>query len=74
MTSMMQTTFVVTLIAMTLFMLGLCARILLLKDGQFHGTCSTNNEFLRQQGEDSCPFCGKEAGEICPNQSTSDED
>lgn len=68
-----MSTFVLTLVAMTVFLLGLCIRILLVKDGRFHGTCSTNNEFLQRQGEDSCPFCGRDAGEACPNQTADKE-
>ena len=37
-------------------------RILVLPDGEFRGTCSTNNPFLQREGGD-CPVCGKKAGE-----------
>ena len=39
-------------------------RILLVKGGEFRGTCSTNNPFLKQQGID-CPVCGAKPGEEC---------
>ena len=54
-----------------LLLIGLIGvRIILLPNGEFHGTCSTNNQFLR--GEDgSCPVCGKNSEDSCPNQSDS---
>ncbi|MCH8905162.1 MAG: membrane or secreted protein [Bacteroidetes bacterium] len=39
-------------------------RVLLLKDGEFKGTCSTNNPFLREQGVE-CPVCGASSEEAC---------
>ena len=39
-------------------------RILLVKDGEFRGTCATNNPMLSNQiGE--CTVCGKKADEPC---------
>ncbi|MFT5126494.1 MAG: hypothetical protein ACI8W8_000088 [Rhodothermales bacterium] len=63
-----MTTLLVTLVAMSLLVFGLCIRIIFVKDGKFHGTCSTNSEFLKRTGDDSCPYCGKTAEEMCPNQ------
>ncbi len=51
-------------------MLGMIAliaiRIIVLPDGEFRGTCSTNSEFLKRENVD-CPVCGKSAGETCKN-------
>ena len=56
-------TFLILLIA-----IGLIAiRIIVLPEGEFHGTCSTNNEF-RYSEEGSCPVCGKTPEESCPNE------
>jgi len=39
-------------------------RILLIKGGQFRGTCANNNPFLRKEGA-TCGVCGRAAGEPC---------
>jgi len=39
-------------------------RILLIKGGQFKGTCANNNPFLQKQGV-TCGVCGKPAGDAC---------
>jgi len=41
-------------------------RILLIKGGQFKGTCANNNPFLQKQGV-TCGVCGKTAGDACDN-------
>ncbi len=59
--------FLLTLLIL-LFVIALIAiRIIVLPEGEFHGTCSTNNEFLRNQ-DGSCPVCGKAENESCPNE------
>jgi hypothetical protein len=42
----------------------LASRILLVKDGEFRGTCATNNPMLKDQ-IGSCPVCGKVDDEPC---------
>lgn len=42
----------------------IATRILLVKDGEFKGTCSSNNPYLKNElGE--CTVCGKKADEPC---------
>jgi hypothetical protein len=42
----------------------MATRILLVKDGEFKGTCSSNNPYLKNQlGE--CTVCGKKVDEPC---------
>ena len=42
----------------------LATRILLVKDGEFKGTCSSNNPYLKDElGE--CTVCGKKVDEPC---------
>jgi hypothetical protein len=42
----------------------IATRILLVKDGEFRGTCSSNNPYLKDQlGE--CTVCGKKVDEPC---------
>ncbi len=46
-------------------MIGL--RILLVKGGEFRGTCATNNPMLKNQvGE--CTVCGSKPGEECKSE------
>jgi hypothetical protein len=46
--------------AFTLF----AVRIIFVKDGEFKGTCATNNPMLKNEiGE--CTMCGKKASEPC---------
>jgi len=51
-----------------LFFVGLSVRILLKKDGEFKGTCASQNPYLNKDGQ-ACGFCGKtlKAGEDCAN-------
>ncbi len=54
---------------LTLAVMGMCfamiaTRILLVKDGEFKGTCSSNNPYLKDDlGE--CTVCGKQVDEPC---------
>ncbi len=41
-----------------LFFVGLSIRILLKKNGEFKGTCASQNPYLNKEGV-SCGFCGK---------------
>ena len=59
--------FMITCGAMFLMITLIGIRIILLPNGEFHGTCSTNNEFLRKEGS-SCPVCGNNPKELCPSQ------
>jgi len=58
-----------TTVLLTVALLGLCfamlaTRILLVKDGEFKGTCSSNNPYLKNElGE--CTVCGKSVNEPC---------
>lgn len=51
-----------------LFFVGLSIRILLKKDGEFKGTCASQNPYLNKEGA-SCGFCGKtiQPGDSCAN-------
>ena len=48
--------------------LAIGIKIILKKDGQFSGTCASQNPFLNKEGE-TCGYCGKTAEEMCPNKS-----
>ena len=41
-------------------------RILLVKNGEFKGTCASNNPFMVKEGA-TCGVCGRKSGEACAN-------
>lgn len=43
---------------------GLALRIIAVKDGEFRGTCGTNNPMLSDK-LGPCTVCGKKPGEAC---------
>ncbi len=50
--------FVVTLALLLLAFAGIAIKIWGKKDGEFAGTCASQNPFLNKEGE-ACGFCGK---------------
>ena len=57
-------TIIVSIILVSLCFLGICIKILLKKNGEFSGTCASNNPLLNKNGE-KCSYCGSEPGERC---------
>ncbi|ERM84056.1 membrane protein [Rhodonellum psychrophilum GCM71 = DSM 17998] len=53
---------------LALFFVLMSVRLIFLKDGQFKGTCASQNPFLNKDG-DSCSYCGKivDADSSCGN-------
>lgn len=51
-----------------LFFVLMSVRLIFLKNGEFKGTCASQNPYLNKEGE-PCGFCGKTiaAGESCGN-------
>lgn len=43
---------------------GIAIKILVKKDGEFAGTCASNNPLLNEEGE-PCSFCGARPDEQC---------
>ena len=62
-----MTTILLTVAAMLIFIAMISVRMLLVKDGEFHGTCSSNNPYLKRENNGECLVCGKAADEPCPN-------
>lgn len=57
-------TLILTLAVIAVFFIGLGIRILVLKNGEFKGTCASQSPFLKNQiGE--CTVCGKKPEEEC---------
>ena len=55
------------IIAVALLGIGfafIAIRILLVKGGEFKGTCASNNPLV-QKADGSCGYCGRQAGEVC---------
>ena len=61
-------TLVFTLVLIGLFFVGMSVRLILLKNGEFKGTCASQSPFLNKDGV-KCGYCDKEmkAGETCGN-------
>ena len=47
---------IIPIILLILCVAGIAIKILLKKNGEFAGTCSSNNPFLKK--EEPCQFCG----------------
>jgi hypothetical protein len=60
--------FVITTLMMMFVFVAIGIKIILKKDGEFAGTCASQNPFLNKEGE-TCGYCGKTAEEMCPNES-----
>jgi hypothetical protein len=54
----------ITIALLALAFAGIAIRILLKKDGQFAGTCASNNPMLNKDG-DSCTICGARPEDKC---------
>ncbi|MTI23289.1 hypothetical protein E1176_19830 [Fulvivirga sp. RKSG066] len=51
-----------------IFFALMCVRLIFLKDGEFKGTCASQNPYLNKEGT-TCGFCGKSVtpGDGCGN-------
>jgi hypothetical protein len=63
-----MTTVYLTLGFVALFFIMMSVRLIFLKNGQFKGTCASQNPFLNKDGE-ACGYCGKKVvdGAACGN-------
>ena len=59
-----MTIFIVSILLIGLAVAGISIKILLKKDGEFSGTCASNNPFLNKEGE-KCSYCGADPGDRC---------
>jgi len=60
--------FLFTFIIFALFFALMSVRLFMVKNGEFRGTCATQNPLLAREGI-VCGYCGKTVGEgeACPN-------
>ena len=49
---------IIAIILVAFFFFALSLRIIFLKDGEFKGTCASQNPLLNSEGE-QCGYCGK---------------
>lgn len=54
----------ITIALLALAFAGIAIKILVKKDGQFAGTCASNNPMLSQEGA-SCGVCGARPEDKC---------
>jgi hypothetical protein len=59
------TLFVLTLVFLSLGFAGLAIRMLVLKKGEFRGTCASHNPLLKDRGVD-CAGCPNRYSDHCP--------
>ena len=50
--------FLITLALLAVAVAGICIKLWAKKDGEFAGTCASQNPMLNKDGE-TCGFCGK---------------
>lgn len=56
-----------SILLLGLGMAGIAIKILVKKDGEFAGTCSSNNPMLQKEGA-VCGVCGAKPEEQCKNE------
>jgi len=61
-TAMFEVLIAIALLALAFA--GIAIKILVKKNGQFSGTCASNNPMLREEGA-SCGVCGARPSEQC---------
>ena len=57
-------TIILSISLLALCFAGIAIKIILKKDGEFSGTCASNNPLLNKEGE-SCSFCGAKPDQKC---------
>ena len=61
-----STIFIITVILISFVFAAVGIKILIKKDGEFAGTCASQNPLLNKEGE-PCGYCGKPVEE-CQNE------
>ncbi len=60
-----MTTVFLAIALISIFFIGMSVRLIFLKNGEFKGTCASQNPFLQKEGA-TCGYCGKQVGS-CDN-------
>ncbi len=53
-----MTTTIIAIVIVAFFFLALSLRMILLKNGEFKGTCASQNRIMSSE-EETCGYCGK---------------
>ena len=53
-----------SIVIVALCIAGIAIKILVKKNGQFAGTCSSNNPLLKSE-DGTCGICGAKSNEVC---------
>lgn len=56
----------ITIALLAIAFAGIAVKILLKKNGQFAGTCASNNPLINEEGG-ACGLCGAQPDEKCKN-------
>lgn len=64
-------TVLIAILMLALAFAGIAIKILVKKDGQFAGTCASNNPMLQENGG-TCGVCGARPEESCKKDSLED--
>ncbi|MBF25969.1 MAG: membrane or secreted protein [Flavobacteriales bacterium] len=59
-----MSTIIISILLIGLSIAGIAIKIIMKKDGEFSGTCASNNPMLNKNGE-KCSYCGAEPGNQC---------
>ena len=59
-------TILIAIVLLAIGFAGIAIKILVKKNGQFSGTCASNNPMLQEEGG-SCSVCGARPDEKCNN-------
>jgi len=58
-------TVIISILIVGIFFVLMSVRLLLLKNGEFKGTCASQNPYLQKEGM-TCGYCGRNIGEGDP--------
>ncbi len=68
----MNSTIILSIFLVAICFAGICIKIIIQKNGEFTGTCASNNPFLNKDGE-RCGYCGADPGERCKKEENPSE-
>ncbi len=57
----------ISIIILSICVAGIAIKILVKKNGEFSGTCASNNPFLNKESE-PCSYCGAAPNEGCKSE------
>ena len=57
----------ISIISLSICVAGIAIKILVKKNGEFSGTCASNNPFLNKNDE-PCSYCGAAPNEGCKSE------